>query len=173
MSLAITSPGANILRILSRRHRNYCLGVKVGRGVFAIGVLAAIGCGSGGGVGTENAGPPSFPPDALTTAIAVSGNLTIAVRTSPQPPTRGLDFVQYAVTDKTGAPVDGLGLTIVPWMPADGHGTSIAPVVVPRGAGIYEIDNVDLFMAGHWELRSAITAAPDGDDSVVPSVDVQ
>jgi hypothetical protein len=143
--------------------------VKLARAALLFGVLAAGGCGAGNNTATE---PPSFPPDALSSVASDSGGFNIAVRSSPQPPTLGLDFVQYTITDGSGAPVDGLTITVVPWMPAHGHGTSVQPTVEAQGSGVYQLDTVDLYMAGHWELRSTITG-PSGDDAAVPTVDVQ
>ena len=86
-----------------------------------------------------------------------------------------------------GAPVAGLTLTIVPFMPAHGHGASVDPTVSETAPGIYVATPLDFFMAGNWELMTAISrtaqAGSDGgagdagaggaiDDSAEPTVDV-
>ncbi|HVZ88000.1 MAG TPA: hypothetical protein VHG72_13600 [Polyangia bacterium] len=82
------------------------------------------------GLGCDGQPAPSDPTldfagqPALTVASA-SGALNIAVWWSPLHPTVGYDASQLEITDSTGAPVSGLALTIVPWMPAHGHGASV------------------------------------------------
>jgi hypothetical protein len=94
----------------------------------------------------------------LLTSKSAAGALSLDVRTSPQPPIQGLQAAQLVITDSaTGAPVDGLSIAVVPWMPAMGHGTSLVPTVSAQGKGVYEIDQLSLFMGGEWELRLAIT----------------
>jgi hypothetical protein len=79
--------------------------------------------------------------------------------------------VKLAIANaSTSAPVDGLRVDVVPWMPVMGHGTSVIPTVTPSGRGIYVITNVYLYMPGRWELRSKFS---DGvQDSAAPTFDV-
>ncbi len=70
-----------------------------------------------------------FPGAPAVTVASASGQLTIDVWWSPAQPTVGYDAAQLSITDTTGVPVSGLALTIVPWMPADGHGASVEPTV--------------------------------------------
>ncbi len=102
--------------------------------------------------------PAGFPAEPLQTLSSESGHLTIAVRTSPQPPTRGNQSVEYSITDPSaGRPASGLSLDVVPWMPVMGHGTSIVPSVAEASPGTYVITNVGLFMPGEWVLRTTIS----------------
>jgi hypothetical protein len=140
---------------------------------FFAATLAAAGCGG--------ATMPDLPalvfggPPALTVPSA-SGALDIAVWWSPAQPTVGYDAAQLAITDGSGAAVAGLALTIVPFMPAHGHGASVAPTISESAPGIYVATPLDFFMAGNWELLTTIGAAGDGggttDDSAAPTVDV-
>ena len=118
-----------------------------------IGGAALLGC-SGETGGTGN----TFPSAALMTLPGSQGKVSIEVRTAPvQPPSRGVTSVEYRITDKNGAPVDGLTLGVVPWMPDMGHGASISTTVTNEGGGRYLISDVELFMPGKWELRTAVT----------------
>ncbi len=104
-------------------------------------------------------------------AEASDGGYTVAVLAHEPQLTRGNHSMQYIVTTASDAsPVDGLALSIVPWMPAMGHGTAITPVVTALGEGAYQIDDLDLFMAGSWELRTTIASLP---AYVAPSLQVQ
>jgi hypothetical protein len=97
------------------------------------------------------------------------GAFTVDVVSDPSPPLRGANRVLYTITDASGAKVDGLALDVVPWMPAHGHGTSVAPTVQARGLGVYQIDQVVFFMPGEWELRTTFVASG---DHVTPSFEI-
>jgi hypothetical protein len=122
-----------------------------------------------------------FPGAPALTVASASGQFSIEVWWSPAQPTVGYDATQLAITDTTGAPVTGLTLTIIPWMPAYGHGASVVPAVSETMPGIYVATPLDFFMAGNWELMTAIVRTTDGgnsdaggaiDDSAQPTVDV-
>jgi hypothetical protein len=138
---------------------------------LVLGALAALGFAGCGGDG-QPSGPPVFPAEALMSLPSDAGRFVVTVRTSPQPPVRGVDAVQLQIADSTGAPVDGLSIDAVPWMPAHGHGTSTQPEVAPQGGGVYELTKVNLYMAGLWELRSTLQFA-EGADTVAPAFDVR
>jgi hypothetical protein len=104
----------------------------------------------------------SMPADAGPWFVASqSGALQFEVGTSPeQPPTRGLSTVSLEITDaQSGEPKDGLELTVVPWMPAMGHGTSVKPAIDAVGGGQYVVSRVNMYMGGAWDLRIAISGA--------------
>jgi hypothetical protein len=93
--------------------------------------------------------------------MSESGALRFEVRTGPtQPPTRGVSTVWLAVSDAaSGEPTTGLELTVVPWMPAMGHGTSVKPAIEAAGDGQFVVSRVNLYMGGKWDLRIAISGA--------------
>jgi hypothetical protein len=131
---------------------------------------ALLGC-SGGDDGDGGDGGNSFAPTPLATVSSDGAKLRIEVRTSPeQPPSRGILAVEYRITGKDGAPVDGLTLSVVPWMPDMGHGTSITPTVTAMGDGTYVISDVELFMPGQWDLRTQVTGSLE--DSVTPTFQI-
>jgi hypothetical protein len=105
--------------------------------------------------------------------VSASGAYHVAVRTeSGATPARGENVIELDVTDGTsGAPVTGLTVTMVPWMPAMGHGASVTPAVADEGGGRYVATNVDLFMPGTWELRTTLTGATT--DHVTPQFQIQ
>jgi len=143
--------------------------------VVRAGLLSALlmggplaGCGAPG----EAPGDASFPPEPLTTLTTSGGLWQVAVRTFPQPPIKGVDVVQLQIADVNGVGVDGLTVSAVPWMAAHGHGTSVRTRVAAQGMGVYQIDNVYLYMDGRWELRSTL-AGPGASESVTPVFDVR
>jgi hypothetical protein len=116
--------------------------------------------------------PPSQPPDSSSfpeqpymQATSTSGSLHVELRTSPQPPAVGNDDVQLLVTDSSGAPRDGLTVSVKPWMPAHDHGTS-QTTVMPQGGGKYLVTNVYLYMSGVWQLQIGF-AGPVSDDASI------
>jgi hypothetical protein len=92
---------------------------------------------------------------AAAIAMSASGTLRINARTvDGEAPIRGdnpFDIEILRADDDVG--IEGLQLTLVPWMPAMGHGTSVRPRVTEVGDGHYRADDVYLFMPGLWELR--------------------
>lgn len=131
---------------------------RIGRRSFALLLAATLAVACGSSPAPEEA---SFQQNPLTVVESDAGALRVSVWTAPdQPPTRGMLTLQLLVQDaSTGAPVDGLSFEIVPTMPSMGHGTSDVPKTKPTGDGYYVVTDVNLFMAGRWELRMAITGA--------------
>jgi hypothetical protein len=121
-------------------------------------LLAAGACGTEPAPSTS---PPSFAADPDQTITSDSGSLTVAVRFSPRPPAVGTDAVELSFADASGAAPSGLALTVVPWMPAHGHGTSVNPTVTETAPGTFVAMPLYLFMPGSWELRLTISGSVD------------
>jgi hypothetical protein len=87
-------------------------------------------------------------------------------------PIRGANQIELQIhaTD-TGVPVDGLEVSMLPFMPAMGHGAATHPQASALGNGRYQVDNVSLPMSGLWELRTTISGAQS--DYVAPRVEVE
>ena len=116
--------------------------------------LGQSACSSGGSVAQTD----SFPKDAFATVASDVGGMTIAARTSPaQPPEAGTCSVELTITQADGSAVDGISIDAVPWMPAMGHGASVTPTLTPKGGGVYQLDDVDLFMPGRWDLHLTLS----------------
>jgi hypothetical protein len=123
---------------------------------------------------TDEASPDlnSGPLVQVDQSTSASGAYQVVVFAHTSKLTRGDYSLQYVFTNTTdGSPVDGLTMTIVPWMPAMGHGTPIVPMITPLGGGAYQLDDVDLFMAGLWQLRTKTTAMQS--DQVEPALQVE
>ena len=135
----------------------------------AAALVACAGCSSGTGTTAD------FPAAAFSTTMTESAAMRVELRTSPQPPTRGGIDAELTITDAaTGAPRDGLTLQVQPWMPAMNHG-AIKATVTPEGNGKYLVTEIDLFMAGLWELQTTISGpvtdhvAPQFQNPVAPA----
>jgi hypothetical protein len=128
---------------------------------LALALVALVACSAGPSQSS------SFPADAYTSITTDSGTYRVEVRTAPsQPPTRGDLELELRVQDPKGAPVDGLALAVVPWMPTHDHGASVVPSVTPLGSGAYHIAHVDLFMPGTWQLRMTLGAGAATDHGI-------
>ena len=115
--------------------------------------------------------PYSFPAEPLATVSGRAAKVRFAIRTAPsQPPGRGVSALELTLTDPAGAPLEGLDVTLVPWMPVMGHGTSVQPSASPSGGGHYLISDVYLPMPGSWELR--LSTAGGVTDSAVLALQV-
>ncbi|HTR51856.1 MAG TPA: FixH family protein [Kofleriaceae bacterium] len=126
------------------------------------------------GCADETASPDlnSGPLVQIDQSTSTSGGYQVVVFAHTSKLTRGDYSLQYVFTNTSdGSPVDGLTMTIVPWMPAMGHGTPIIPMITPLGGGAYQLDDVDLFMPGLWQLRTTTTAMQA--DQVEPALQVE
>lgn len=109
-----------------------------------------------------------FPSSPIATVKSESKGLELAAFTAPeQPPTRGTITVKLAIVDPSGAPVEGLAIEMAPEMPSMGHGTPTVPRISAKGGGVYVAEDVNLFMAGRWDLRLTLTGAVD-DHAIIP-----
>jgi hypothetical protein len=128
-------------------------------------------CAACSGGSAAPAGATAYSSSPYVTSVSDSGALRVEVRTSPQPPTQGTNDVELTVTSTTdGHPVDGLSVAAGLWMAAMNHGSSTIPTIAAEGDGKYLVQGLDLFMAGHWQLRVTFTGPVD--DHVSPALDV-
>ena len=133
-------------------------------------MLAVALCACGEMDGLPPAAPASFSGAFFQSVPSASGMMRVAVRWSPAVPAVGVDAGELTVTDRTGTPIAGLVLSIVPWMPAHGHGTSVKPAISETAPGVFVATPLYLYMSGHWELRTTIGGADL--DTAIPSVDL-
>ncbi|HUJ56895.1 MAG TPA: FixH family protein [Kofleriaceae bacterium] len=133
------------------------------RGTILITLVALAACGTSGA-------SDDGPLVQVGEASSQNGTYEVVMFAHMSNVTRGNHSMQLDVTSASdGSPAMGLTLAVVPWMPAMGHGASIKPTVTELGDGAYQIDDVDLFMAGLWELRTTIEPT----DYVAPSLQVR
>jgi hypothetical protein len=144
----------------------------------AIPLAAALLClGCGGEQSPLQVAPLVFSGAPAETVTSTGGQANIAIRWSWSPPVVGFDAGELTITDGTGAPMSGLTLSVVPWMPAHGHGASVAPSWSEVSPGVYDVAPLDFYMSGTWQLLTTITRAMGAtgaaiDDTAQPSVDI-
>lgn len=146
-------------------------------GVATVVLSATLAAACGGGtptqlMGFDAASPPVDPP--LLTAVSAGATLTVAVWTRPSPLRKGTAQVLYRVVDSAGSGADGLEFTVLPWMPAHGHGAAAPAPVTPHGDGWYLVAPVLFYMSGRWELRTTFhgVLGDSSSDQVAPVLDV-
>lgn len=100
----------------------------------------------------------SFAATPFGDAASTSGAFNVTMYAAQSGLVQGLNTIEIAVTDAQGAPVDGLVLSLTPWMPAMGHGSSAIPQIVAKGSGEYVATDVALIMPGLWQLRTQLDA---------------
>lgn len=86
------------------------------------------------------------------------------------PEVKGVNTWSISVADGAAAPVDGLEIIAMPYMPDHRHGTSINAVTTGMGGGSYQITPLYLYMTGYWEitLNLQAPAAADADGGAPP-----
>jgi nitrogen fixation protein FixH len=79
----------------------------------------------------------------------------------------GVNSFDLEITDRAGNPAKADSVTVEPAMPQMGH--AVSPITAgPREPGRYKVENVDLPMAGQWEITVSIsTGSLDGSERVV------
>ncbi|MFU8803046.1 MAG: FixH family protein, partial [Bradymonadaceae bacterium] len=87
------------------------------------------------------------------------GHFTITAAHEPATPVTG-DNTLVLLVESTEHDVEGLTITLEPWMPAHGHGSNTTPTVTEEGDGKYRVDDVVYTMPGVWQARIGIQ----GDD---------
>jgi len=69
------------------------------------------------------------------------------------------------VFDGEGNPLTGLAMEAEPTMPEHGHGTfPLVTDAVEEPSGVYTLPQLDLFMAGVWEVEIRVTNTDEGAD---------
>ena len=68
------------------------------------------------------------------------------------PPDRGNNTWTLEVLDASRARVRGATVTMRPWMPDHGHGTTPLDIGATEADGVYSFGPFDLFMGGFWEF---------------------
>jgi FtsP/CotA-like multicopper oxidase with cupredoxin domain len=79
---------------------------------------------------------------------------------------KGVNRLDLIIHDRGDQDIEGAEIEVTPWMPDMGHGVSEEPVVSEKGDGLYTVGNIDVIMAGNWQLKISIKAAS-LEDSVV------
>ena len=87
----------------------------------------------------------------------------------PAPPDRGDNTWTLRVLDlSTGAPMQDMTLAVDPYMPDHMHSTSIPVEVTPmEEPGVVQLDPVNLFMPGLWQVKLAFILPEQASDEVV------
>jgi hypothetical protein len=93
----------------------------------------------------------------------------VLVSATPAPPALNNNSWVVKVVDASGNPVPGVSfVSITPFMPDHGHGTSATPQAMPNGDGTFTVAPLYLFMAGLWQI-TIVAEAGTQKDSVVYS----
>ncbi len=128
--------------------------------------------------GSEEMGPEELRCDEEDRAepyapgmVAEGEDAVYSVRlleSTPAPPGKGDNSWILDVLDHgSAAPVDGATITVTPFMPDHGHGTSVSPVIAPTGEpGQFQVDKVNLWMPGLWDVIVGVDVGGVDDEAV-------
>ncbi len=86
----------------------------------------------------------------------------VLVAADPAPPDKGDNVVTVQAVDAIdGTALDGATLTLAPFMPEHGHGSSPESfsLTATGNPGEYVTETFDLFMGGVWDLTFQVTTA--------------
>jgi len=124
-----------------------------------IALAPLVACGGGGSTSDDEHYDCAMEDRADTFVVGLekvspSGLHFRLMQSNPAPPSRGDNDFTLQIADGAGAPVTGATLTVVPYMPDHGHGTSV-PVVISESTtvpGQYDFNPVNLWMPGLWQV---------------------
>ncbi len=116
----------------------------------------AVGCVNDPAAETYSAGMKKVGDGARLSFVLVSAD--------PAPPLRGNNSWVVQVLDAQGQSVSGATLTVTPFMPEHGHGSSVTPTVTAGSDG-YHVTPLYLFMPGLWRVTIAATAGATSDSA--------
>jgi hypothetical protein len=125
----------------------------------------ALGCGSSSGGNPTNQTPDAGDlitcqndPRVMTYAPGISVTSTsgsrkyVLLSADPAPPARGTDTWSLRITDAAGQVQSGLSVSVLPFMPDHGHGTSVSASVTANQDGTYTVAPLYFFMPGVWRI---------------------
>lgn len=98
-----------------------------------------------------------------------AGALSVKLQSiDPNPVIKGNNDWKIQVVDASGAPVSDATITVKPFMPDHGHGSSITPqVAAGADPGTYDVSLLNLFMPGIWTVTFDVTTQDNVTDSSV------
>jgi hypothetical protein len=144
-------------------------------GLLALASLAA--CSSSSSSGTQAAPAPSLcatdsRAQSYTAGMeqkGTAGTLSVKLESiNPNPVIKGNNDWKVQVVDASGTPVDGATITVKPFMPDHGHGSSITPqVAAGSDPGTYDVSLLNLFMPGIWTVTFNVATSANVTDSAV------
>lgn len=111
----------------------------------------------------ETRGTP-YAPGMVVTG---SAGLTVALTSTPAPPSVGDNTWTFTVKDSGSAPVPGATITASQVMVDHQHNGAKVIVVTDLGGGTYRAAPVNFNMSGYWETTLHIVKAPIDDEVVI------
>lgn len=146
----------------------------------------ALAC-SGGGSGPSDAGSSSDQASGDDGALigcqddarddTYAPNLTkpskaglfefVLVSAKPAPPALNNNSWVLRVLDAKGNPLPGVSIvSVTPFMPDHGHGTSAVPMATANGDGSFTISPLYLYMTGLWQITIVAQSGSQKDSAV-------
>lgn len=125
--------------------------------------------GGGAGAGVDTGGPRDFPESACRvplnhlriglTAETPSG-ITVRVDDADFIPARKFENAwTVTLVDDAGSATGATLSDVQGFMPDHGHGSTIPSIITDMGNGQYQVEDINLWMDGHWEVNFLVTTA--------------
>lgn len=112
--------------------------------------------------------PPTFGDTERFRVDTTSGTRSLKVfEDLNHPLARGTNALRLELSDSR---VEGVSLSVLPWMPVMGHGSAVTPTWSRDGNG-FVVERLTLAMSGLWELRCDFTG--EVEDHAVVSFELQ
>lgn len=129
----------------------------------------SIACGDNGGEGADAGSEEEVCAlDPLEAGAELTGPNGFGVRLvelDPEPPAR-FDNRWIVELERDGEALADGSIKVTPFMPLHQHGSSEPVVATELEPGRFELEPINLWMPGLWEVRCAVTGGGERDDVV-------
>lgn len=142
------------------------------KALYVLTVIILAGCaGTGGQTHREGEFTRHFEKSLF--GVTENGLFSVEMVVKEHELKTGVNALDLIVHDNRDRDVIGAKIEVTPWMPEMGHGAFEKPVITERGGGLYTVENIELIMGGHWELRINVSAEGRSDSVVFDFPDVK
>jgi hypothetical protein len=123
--------------------------------------------------GAVNVPCPPSTPEFTEGLVADSEDGVLQARlieAMPAPPEKYRNDWTIALETEDGTPLDDVDLSradVLAWMPAHGHGGPPAAVTALSEPGAFDLEYLNLFMRGPWEVKIEAESASAGRDLLI------
>jgi hypothetical protein len=114
----------------------------------------------------DDARVATYRPNLTVSSVSRAMSFTL-VQANPAPPAVGTNTWTLQVADSSGRVIPNLSLSVDPFMPDHGHGTSVRASVTPNPDGSYTVAPLYFFMPGVWRITFSTTPDAGQTDSAV------
>jgi hypothetical protein len=143
--------------------------IRLGSTLVTLCAALVLGCGDDAGGDGELRCDQETRADQYAPGMIATGDdgvfRIVLVESLPGPPEKGDNqFTLEVLEAASDTAVPSATLSVTPFMPDHNHGTPITPIVSDGASpGEFQVDRINLWMPGLWEVQIGVSAGPSED----------